>query len=279
MTTSNFANFADLTCDQFADALADFLEREVSDSMRAAVEAHALGCTTCGPLLADLRKLRMDAAALPPLEPSRDLWRGIAGRIEAPVVELPAARRLGGSAARRWSGRTKAGLAAAALIAITATITHEITKRSIPVTPIAELPVVVKPAATSAPATSPETAASAVAAVPAESPSRPVAEPPSRRGAEPPSRLVSNSKPSVEETYASEIKRLRVIVNERRGGLDSTTVAVIDKNLKIIDEAIANCRAALKKDPNSRFLSESLNDALDTKVQLLRTAAALPTRM
>jgi hypothetical protein len=32
------------------------------------------------------------------------------------------------------------------------------------------------------------------------------------------------------------------------------------------------------KDPASRFLMQSLNEALDTKIQLLRTAAALPAR-
>jgi hypothetical protein len=32
----------------------------------------------------------------------------------------------------------------------------------------------------------------------------------------------------------------------------------------------------LRRDPASGYLLQSLNDALDTKVQLLRTAAALP---
>jgi hypothetical protein len=67
-------------------------------------------------------------------------------------------------------------------------------------------------------------------------------------------------------------------VNKRRSQLDSTTVAVIEHNLKVIDDAISQCKQALRKDPNSRFLIESLNDALDTKVQLLRTAATLPSK-
>ena len=49
--------------------------------------------------------------------------------------------------------------------------------------------------------------------------------------------------------------------------------------LKIIDEAIAQCRKALKSDPASAYLMESLDDALNNKIQLLRTAAALPSRM
>ena len=49
--------------------------------------------------------------------------------------------------------------------------------------------------------------------------------------------------------------------------------------LKIIDDAIAACRLALRKDPASAYLNDSLNDALDSKVQLLRSAATLPAKM
>ena len=42
-------------------------------------------------------------------------------------------------------------------------------------------------------------------------------------------------------------------------------------------DAIAQCRKALKLDPSSAYLHESLNEALDNKVQLLRAAATLPS--
>ena len=70
----------------------------------------------------------------------------------------------------------------------------------------------------------------------------------------------------------------RVVVARRRPQLDSTTIAVIEYNLKVIDDAIRQCKVALRKDPGGQFLMESLNDALDTKVQLLRTAATLPSK-
>ncbi|HEV8214365.1 MAG TPA: zf-HC2 domain-containing protein, partial [Gemmatimonadaceae bacterium] len=117
-----------MNCDEFADQLADFLERDLNENTRAAMEAHALECGECGPLLADLRRLRIDAANLPELAPSRDLWRGIADRIETPVVALP---RRGGGVTPNVSRRIWFGLAAAALVAITATVTREITRRSI----------------------------------------------------------------------------------------------------------------------------------------------------
>ena len=61
-----------LDCDGFATALADYLEGDAPDAVRAAVEAHADGCAECGALLADLQAIRHDAAALPALAPSRD---------------------------------------------------------------------------------------------------------------------------------------------------------------------------------------------------------------
>jgi hypothetical protein len=92
----------------------------------------------------------------------------------------------------------------------------------------------------------------------------------------PPVHPVSN-KPSAERTYDREIARLLVVYNQRRPQLDSTTVAVVKKNLKIIDDAIAQTKVALRRDPASQFLMESLNDAFDTKVQLLRKVAMLPS--
>src|SRR5262249_23936963 len=89
--------------------------------------------------------------------------------------------------------------------------------------------------------------------------------------------LVSET-PVSEKAYDAEISRLRAIIAERLSTLDPATTASIDRNLKIIDDAIAQCRMALRKDPASRFLMQSLDDALTTKIQLLRRAASLPSR-
>jgi hypothetical protein len=245
-----------MSCDQFAEALADYLEPGANDVIRVAVEAHAAKCAECGALLADLRELRVKAAALPPRVPQRDLWAGIAARIETPVVEITPSGRLDG-----WTGRRErrmsrmwTGLAAAGLVAVTATVTHQLTKRS--TTPAATV-AAVTPAKTDTPAVRSIDSSPAVAPTPAA--------------------LASNT-PASEQPYDREIARLRAVVAQRRSLLDTATVNVIDHNLKIIDDAIAQCRQALVKDPASRFLMQSLNEALDTKIQLLRTAAALPAR-
>ncbi len=257
MTTS-------MTCDEFSDTLADFLEGDVDDGTGATVEAHALRCAGCGALLADLRELRLSASHLPELEPSRDLWDGIAQRIETPVVALGTG--LAGPPARRRAPGLWYGLAAAGLIAVTATVTHELTKRSVArQSSVRVASTVVVPRDTGGVAVQPPAATTPETQATPQSPGRPRASLASRR-------------PSPEQTYDQEIRRLKEIVSGRRSSLDSSTVAVIDQNLKVIDNAIAQCRQALKKDPASRFLIESLNDAIDNKVQLLRTAALLPSK-
>ncbi len=74
---------------------------------------------------------------------------------------------------------------------------------------------------------------------------------------------------------AREIDALRAIVDRRYGELDSATVTVIRGNLAIIDAAIADSRAALARDPKSRFLADQLEHALTRKVELLREVALL----
>ncbi|HEY0995006.1 MAG TPA: hypothetical protein VGD77_03345, partial [Gemmatimonadaceae bacterium] len=110
MTTST-----PLSCDAFAGSLMDYLEHDASVALRSAMDTHAAECAECAALLADFRAIAHDAARLPTLEPSRDLWAGIAARIETPVVELkPAAPRT--LAARHW----RRGLVAAGLVAVAA---------------------------------------------------------------------------------------------------------------------------------------------------------------
>jgi hypothetical protein len=79
-----------------------------------------------------------------------------------------------------------------------------------------------------------------------------------------------------EVIYGKEIALLQKIVSQRKTQLDSSTVAIIERNLEIIDAAIEQSRAALARDPASMMLSEQLTHALDKKVELLRTAALLP---
>jgi Putative zinc-finger len=275
-----------ITCERFAERLADFLEREVDESTRAQIELHALGCVPCGALLADLRALRIDAANLTELSPSRDLWAGIAERIETPVVMLAPGGQVAGEAPRQRHRRGLEhrfmalwiGAAAATLVVTTAVITHQISTRSVVVATVRPLVPAVTPSDTPAhslAAVPVATGASGVAArggTPVPTPNLGAGQ--SRKA----TTTLASNRPSAEQTYDAEITRLRAIVAQRRPTLDTATVHVIEHNLKVIDDAITQCKQALQKDPASRFLMESLNDAFDTKIQLLRTAALLPAR-
>jgi hypothetical protein len=88
------------------------------------------------------------------------------------------------------------------------------------------------------------------------------------------STLMSDTDP----VYDREIVALRQMLQTRRSQLDPNTIAVLEQSVAVIDSAIAQSRAALAKDPASGFLATQLNHSLGKKVQLLRTAALLPAR-
>jgi len=288
-----------LTCEGFADALADYLERDDSPRVRAAVETHAASCAACGALLADLQQLRVDAAGLPTLSPSRDLWAGIAERIATPVIEIgrgtagprsdvqgPRSKVLG----PRW---VRPVAAAAALVAMTAGVTYYVTRETLrPETQVAVRVIdsaaidpdsAVKAAFDSAQRA--QDVGAEMAAGPTDRAPRPedrasgTAPAPRTTDRAPRTALVSQPPVSeVETVYGREIARLRQIIDQRRGTLDTATVGVIERNLAIIDQAILESRAALARDPASALLNEQLNNALERKVELLRAAVLLPAR-
>jgi hypothetical protein len=284
-----------LTCDGFAGALADYLERDDSPRVRAAVETHAASCAACGALLDDLQQLRVDAGGLPTLSPSRDLWAGIAERIETPVLDLGTARGVRGARSvvrgARW---LRPVAAAAALVVMTAGVTYYVTRETL----LPEPQVAVRMIDSSA--IDPDSAVKAafdsaqrahgvgsqMAAGPTDRAPRAAdvaprtAPDPRTADRGPRTALVVNQPPvaDVESVYGLEIARLRQIIDQRRGTLDTATVGVIERNLAIIDQAIRESRAALAKDPASALLNDQLNNALERKVELLRAAVLLPAR-
>jgi hypothetical protein len=270
MTTPNMT----LDCDGFADALADYLEEDASDSVRSAVEAHASSCAACQQLLTDLSALRVEAAALPPLVPSRDLWSGISQRIDARVIPMDAPRVAPSVTVRRtW---LRPAVAAAALVIITAGVTNYLTRSSFKDSAPSRVAAVTAPVARPA---APDTQATAT--VPSTATERPAAPQPTPRTTSPVARLASAERATdaADPVFASEITKLRKIVRERRALLDPKTVAVLEQSIAVMDSAIAQSRAALAKDPASGFLATQLNHSLEKKVELLRTAALLPTRI
>ena len=271
-----------ITCEAFDAALPDYLEGTLDDAVRTKVEMHLRECVRCASLVRDIENIRKDASALPDLVPARDLWEGIEARIAAPVIPLAARPERQRRFAPAWIG-----VAAAALIVSTAGITYKLTARSLAPDRGAVATQSTQPAEQTQPQTSagsiPEPTSTAVAGASQQLGGNSVAgsgQVGASQRAGVPARLASQTaqadRSQSEVIYGREIALLQKIVSQRKTQLDSSTVAIIEKNLEIIDAAIEQSKAALAKDPASMLLSEQLTHALDKKVELLRTAALLP---
>lgn len=236
-------------CAAFEAALPDYLERSLAGEAADAAARHVAHCARCRTLVGDLEEIRSRAAALPAMRPPRDLWADIEARIadRGPVggrVENASsgARQ---AAMRRWFGAhyaSRVAALAAGLVIATASLTYLATRALVAHTPAV-------PSASSAGGDRPGSTA----------------------------RLASEAQTS-EYLYNDEIASLRQILDQRRTQLDPKTVVVIEHNLAVIDTAIAQSKAALAKDPANAFLADQLDRDLDTKLELLRTVALLPSR-
>ena len=248
-------------CDLMCERLAAYLEGDLAPAELADAERHLAECASCREVLAELRAITSEAATMPLLTPSRDLWSGIEARISTPVTVLGAAPVAARRAPRRqW----QFVLAAAALIAVSAGTTYLLTTHDAAVTP----PMAI---ATHTPAPTRDTLTPAPAPTTRVSPA-PV--PPATAS------LASRTRKelSAAQVYDHEILLLDSLVRTRRESLDPKTVKIIAQNLMIINKAIAESRAALAKDPRSPLLSNQLDNVLGSKVELLRTIAFLPTQ-
>lgn len=291
-----------MDCDAFATALADYLEGDLSGEARRTMDAHVVQCGGCTALLAELGELREAAAALPTLEPARDLWAGIAERLPTRVLALDDARS---ARVRRGAVWRRPAVAAAALVLAAAGLSHVWTRQ-----------VYEHPAPTVATSTMPAArdgaglvpaggeAASGPEGANVTAPSAVGGSPPGIRGDAPlasrramlaagggrgaaasavrlasrPGSASAVMRTEAEPVYDREITRLRAIVRERRAQLDPATVAVLERSIAVIDSAIAQSRAALARDSASAFLATQLNRSLEKKVELLRLTAQLPAR-
>jgi anti-sigma factor RsiW len=258
-----------MNCAALDERLADYLEGDLDLATQREVGAHVASCVRCSALVRDLEDIRASAAQLPELTPSTDLWSGIARRIDAPV--LPFAQRPAPNVAPRHRNfdRLKRAAIAAALVVGTAGVTYTLTVAQRGGGSATSTVATNQPPAPSVPDGARN---DTLAPTPGVTPPDVSAEPNGGKT------LVKNPLSAEADTYSREIDQLRTIFARNRAQLDPRTAAIIETNLKVIDEAIAQSKAALAQDPASRFLNKQLNSALDKKLELLRTAALLPNR-
>ncbi|HEX6943021.1 MAG TPA: zf-HC2 domain-containing protein [Gemmatimonadaceae bacterium] len=234
-----------MTCEHIDSVLSAWFEGDLDAAERRAVDAHLHECLRCASVVRDLEVIRRDAAKLPAMAPSRDLWEGIAARIEAPIIELKT-RQAPAAPRRNW----QMAAAAVVLMAVSSGVTYVLTGDGR------------REAGGVQTASTPDSAAPGVV-----TPKRPTS------GG---SRVLIGEFSAPEIIYDQEITRLRAILDQRRGDLDSATVKTVEKSLQAIDKAIIDARAALTGDASNAFLNEQLNRALEKKLGVLRRVALLP---
>jgi len=268
--------------EEWTDKLSDYLDGELSEAESRGVDAHLRDCAHCAGVLNDLKRVvaRAQASAQTARPPQADLWGGIAERIDArhapdaiaglpsPVGKVAALR---GRASRRVAFTLPQLAAAAALVAaVSGGIVWQ----------IAGSPKGLPYAAPGLPGAAPPDGSQA-----ADSPAD-VGRPFS--GAEDVGRPFRGADDSTARTetvgladaqYDAAVIDLEKALKAGRGKLDPSTVAVVEHNLQIIDQAIGQAREALAGDPANTYLSSHLVEARRRKLDLLRRATALTTDM
>jgi len=251
--------------EEWTDKLSEFLDGELSADEQRAVEAHLRDCADCAAVLADLKRVvaRAQQAGAVPRPPSVDLWSGIAARIDD-------ARSATASAERAGSGRTTIAFPdrsaeAGALRRRVAFTLPQLAAAAALVAAVSGGLVwgVVQRAATRA--------GSQVAST-APVPAAPAADQ-SMDTPDPADRIVPVG--MADAQYDAAVSDLEGALKQGRGRLDAATIGIVEHNLQIIDQAIAQAREALAADPANTYLSGHLVEARRRKLDLLRRAAAL----
>jgi anti-sigma factor RsiW len=254
--------------EDWTDKLSDYLDGELSEAESRAVDVHLRECAHCAGVLNDLKRViaRAEASGQATRPPQADLWPGIAERIDArlapaamadspsPVGNVTAFR---GRASRHFAFTLPQLAAAAAIVAaVSGGIVWQL-----------------RPTVSVALSGAPEGAAhdrSASADTPADV-GRPF------RAADDDARVETVG--LADAQYDAAVADLEKALKAGRGRLDQSTIAVVEHNLQIIDQAISQAREALVGDPANTYLSSHLVEARRRKLDLLRRATALTTDM
>ena len=224
--------------DRWMDRLSDYLDGELPEEERVALEAHLDGCDQCTATLDDLTHVVRQARALESAPPPHDLWPAIAQRIgatpprSADIIPLEPRRK----PVRRWMfSLPQLAAAGIALMTLSGGTVWFLSQ----------------PAKT-------QTVAGADTLRSRETPV-----------------VAVGLRPNASQSYAAAVADLERVLDEGRGRLDTTTVRVIEQNLAAIDRAIAEAQRALDADSANLYLNTHLAETMRRKLDLLRQAASL----
>jgi hypothetical protein len=234
-----------MTCRDVELLLHDALDRTLTPAEASALAAHLETCGACRDLQADLALVDEAANALDrPILPAGS-WQRLATQLEKEgllAATGTAASTAGAPPRSSWRSHAWIAIAAMLVAGIGTAIVWRAQERAIePAHPIA-----------TAPATPPGNARAA-------------------RDVE----AIEIELRTAAAHYEKAIAGLEAIAREDRTRLDPAVAQVVERNLVLIDKAIADSRTALQGQPGSLQAQESLFDAYRQKVALLQDLIAL----
>lgn len=230
-----------MACDNYLNSIHETVDGTIGSIRRTELELHVADCDACRALLEDLQRINDAAAALPVLEAPDRAWLQIAGRLrQEGRIRQDAPIAVPTRAYLPW-------LAAAAAVVLAAGSAVTLLGPGSPSTPQA---VTSTPAPGSGPA-------------------------PDIRSVE----TVQNEVEAAQQQFEKAIAELEKVARANQTALDSSTSATIERNLGIIDQAIAENRAAVRSEPASVAARETLFEALRQKVSLLQDTISLINEM
>lgn len=231
-----------MTCHLYREAIQELTDGTLGPIRKAELELHLEQCEDCRALARDLAEIRDAAASLDRPAPPDHVWLQIAGRLRQE-------RRVAAPPAPAWQRRHAAvlAIAAALVLAVGTSIVFLLPRYRMQ---------------TAAPGTTSSQAAAQGNAAPADT-----------------VESVEAEFQLAEQHYQNAIGKLEQIVKSDPNAIDPQTAAALQKNQQVIDQAIAESRAALRTDPQNPAAADSLFGALKRKVALLQDTITLMNEM
>jgi len=230
-----------VNCARHTQAIQDQIDGTLGAIRKAELQQHLDQCPACRALLADLQRIRDLAGTLDRPAPPVGVWLQVAGRLrqEGRVQAPPPVER-----ARR-SHVALLAIAAGLIVAVGASL-------------MLLVPLLRGDGA----------------------------QPPAEQAAAGDNAAGGESVQSIEDHFRlaeqhmqTGIAKLEETAKAGETVIDVQTAAMLKKNLELIDQAIAESRAALKAEPQSTVARDSLFNALRRKVALLQDTVALMNEM
>jgi Putative zinc-finger len=227
-------------CERYLNAIQELADGTLGPIRRAELELHLETCDACRALAEDLQAIAAAAESLEPLTPPERVWQQISGRLR----DEGRAGSTGPGLVRRHSVAVLA-LAAALVFVVGASL--YLLKRQAAVAPVGPAPVASAPA----PGAPPPAPGNATAAAPVQA-------------------------VDIATELALVDKHFQNVIGQA-STRDPATAAVLQKNLLVMNEAIAESRKALEADPQNR--STQLYENLKRKIRFLQDTIALMNSM